>query len=123
MARKATAENAAKPAVGTNVDYNKALGLLDGLDGKKSDLREIQGEMSGAWKRVEEECGVNKTAAKVFLNNVMKAAEDRQSDFLRSFFGLLRAKGINHPFDLVDAAEGKKSNVTPLPGLSSAAAE
>lgn len=122
MARKATAENAEKPAPGSNVDYAKALKILEKIDSLKGDLRETQGELSGVWEGIEKDCGVNKAAAKVFLDKIHKPAEDRRNDFLRSLLGLLKASGIQLGADLVDAAQGK-ANVVPLPGLGGKPAE
>lgn len=123
MARKATAANADLPPIGggANVDYSKALEILEMIDGQKAESREANGELSVLWKRIEDEIGLNKSAAKVFNDKIKKAPEDKRGDFLRTMFGLMKAEGIHHPFDLMDAADGKKdpkSNVTPMPGLS-----
>lgn len=120
MARKASAEAAAKPAPGSNVDYKKALEILEMADSEKTSLREAQGELSQIWKRLEEECGVHKGAAKLFNDKIKKAADDKRSDFLRTFFGLMKAAGISAPYDMVDMAEGKQ-NVVPLQGLGGTA--
>lgn len=120
MARKATAEAAKKEAVGSNVDYGKALEILGMIDSERSTAREAAGELSQLYKRLEEECGVHKGAAKTFNEKIKKAADDKRGDWLRTFFGLLKAAGISHPFDLVDAAEGK-SKVVPMPGLGGTA--
>jgi len=79
----------------------------------KSDIKpaeesnaETRGDLSAAWKIVEDECHVHKGAAKVFRKQCLEASEDKKDDFLRSLYGLMKAAGIGISRDLVDQAEG-----------------
>lgn len=115
MARIAIVENVGQPPAGAVSDYRMALAIIDTINARRQDIREAQGELTNLYRRVVHECGVNKAAAKVFNDKVLRASEEKRADFLRSFFGLMRAHGIAEPHDMIDSAvSGVRA---PLPGV------
>lgn len=76
-----------------------------------------RGDLSAAWKAVEDDCHCNKRAAKL-LHRLAMETEETRDDFLRTLYGGMQALGIAISEDLVDKAEGK-----PAPGMPTAKAE
>ena len=78
--------------------------------GDREELSKVQGDLSAAWKRVQDSAHVNKGAAKEALKILQKSDETR-ADYLRSLSGMLSAFKIDgltinyNPGDLVDLAE------------------
>lgn len=78
--------------------------------GDREELSKVQGDLSAAWKRVQDAAHVNKGAAKEALKILQKSDETR-ADYLRSLSGMLSAFKIDgltisyNPGDLVDRAE------------------
>jgi hypothetical protein len=58
--------------------------------------------MSAAWKIVEDECHVNKAAAKDF-RKIRNMSDELRDDYLRSLYELMSEDGIGISPDLVDA--------------------
>lgn len=86
-------------------DFEGAAKLLrESIGGLRDEGRSIQGDLSAAWKRIENETGVHKAAAKAIMALVGKS-EDYVSDFLRTFDGLRGAFNLGVATDLVDLAE------------------
>jgi hypothetical protein len=73
----------------------------------------FRGELSGAWKAIEDECHCNKKAAKL-LHKLHSASEEERDDFLRTLYGGMQALGIGISKDLVDQAEGKEAPQMPI---------
>lgn len=73
----------------------------------------INGDKSASWKRVQDECHVNKAAAKDAAK-IAGMSDEMQSEYLRSLFGLLGPLGIGVRRDLVDLAEGVEGLIIPL---------
>lgn len=86
-------------------DFEGAAKLLrESIGGLRDEGRSIQGDLSAAWKRIENETGVHKAAAKAIMALVGKS-EDYASDFLRTFDGLRAVFNLGGSDDLVDLAE------------------
>ncbi len=86
-------------------DFEGAAKLLkESIGGLRDEGRSIQGDLSAAWKRIENETGVHKAAAKAIMALVGKS-EDYATDFLRTFDGLRGAFHLGGGDDLVDLAE------------------
>lgn len=86
-------------------DFEGAAKLLrETIGGLRDEGRSIQGDLSAAWKRIENETGVHKAAAKAVMALVGNS-EDYANDFLRTFDGLREAFNLGSEGDLVDLAE------------------
>jgi hypothetical protein len=64
-----------------------------------------RGDLSAAWKAIEDECHVNKKAAKLFAK-LRGMSDESRDDFLRSLYGLMKAGNVGISRDLVDEMEG-----------------
>ena len=84
-------------------DFKRAIKVITN-DVEPQDERnaEARGEMSAAWKIVEDECHVNKAAAKDF-RKIRNMSDELRDDYLRSLYGLMSEDGIGISPDLVDA--------------------
>jgi hypothetical protein len=70
-----------------------------------------RGDLSAAWKAIEDECHCNKRAAKL-LHRLHTESEETRDDFLRTLYGGMKALGIGISQDLVD-----KMNDEDAPGM------
>lgn len=84
-------------------DFKRAIKVITN-DVEPQDERnaKARGEMSAAWKIVEDECHVNKAAAKDF-RKIRNMSDELRDDYLRSLYGLMSEDGIGISSDLVDA--------------------
>jgi hypothetical protein len=95
-------------------DFDQAANIIRGdIMGDREELSKTQGDLSAAWKRVQDACHVNKAAAKEALK-ILGKSEETRADYLRSLFGMLKAFKIDVAADLVDMAEGKKPGESAL---------
>lgn len=62
---------------------------------------ESRGDLSAAWKIIEDECRCNKAAAKAF-NKLFNMSEEKRDDYLRTLYGLMAEAKIGISADLVD---------------------
>lgn len=60
-----------------------------------------RGDLSAAWKMIEDDCHCNKRAAKL-LHKLYGESEETRDDFLRTLYGGMQALGIGISQDLVD---------------------
>jgi len=95
-------------------DFEAAAKLIkDDIATLSTRTSKANGDKSAAWKRVQDDCHVNKGAAKAAAN-LSTLSDEMQSEWLRSFFGLLKPLGIGVRRDLVDIAEGVEGLMIPL---------
>lgn len=95
-------------------DFDKAAKIIrDDCATITTRSQKLNGDKSAAWKRVQDECHVNKAAAKDAAK-IAGMSDEMQSEYLRSLFGLMRPLGIGVRRDLVDLAEGVEGLVIPL---------
>ena len=116
MAKTAMRESEEKAAADANKpDFARAIRVMAN-DIKASDEANAQtrGDLSAAWKVVEEECRCVKGAAKVFFKLRGMSIESRD-DYLRTLYGLMEADGIGISRDLVDQAEGVNKSMPLAP--------
>lgn len=73
----------------------------------------LNGDKSAGWKRVQDDCHVHKAAAKDALK-LANMTPELQSEYLRSFIGLMKPLGIGLRRDLVDLAEGVDGLMSPV---------
>ena len=63
-----------------------------------------RGDLSAAWKVIEDDCHVNKGAAKLYYK-LTGMSDEKRDDFLRSLYGLMETGGMGISSDLVDRME------------------
>lgn len=92
-------------------DFEMAANIIrKDVMGDREKISKTQGDLSAAWKRVQDNAHVNKGAAKDALKIFQKSPETI-ADYLRSLSGMLAAFKIAgltisfNPGDLVDQAE------------------
>lgn len=92
-------------------DFDMAANIIrSDVMGDREELSKVQGDLSAAWKRVQDAAHVNKGAAKEALK-ILQKSEETRSDYLRSLAGMLTAFKITgltinyNGGDLVDLAE------------------
>lgn len=71
-----------------------------------------RGDLSAAWKAIEDDCHVNKRAAKL-LNKLLGESEETRDDFLRSLYGGMKALDIGISQDLVDRMDDDDAPTMP----------
>jgi len=95
-------------------DFDKAAKILrEEISTIATRSSKLNGDKSAAFKRVEDECHVNKAAAKDALK-LANLTPELQSDYLRTLFGLMKPMGIGIRRDLVDLAEGVEGLTIPV---------
>lgn len=72
-----------------------------------------RGDLSAAWKVIEDECGLNKKAAKL-LHKLNNESEETRDDFLRTLWGGMKALGLGISEDLVDQMEDSDAPEMPV---------
>lgn len=103
MAKTANAENVKAAVVGP--DYDAAIKLIRGeIAGDKKRTSSIGQAIGKAWKRIEQQFGMNRAAAQAFAR-VDEMAVETRTDYLRTFFNLCNRAGYGTFDDLVDRAE------------------
>lgn len=78
-----------------------------------------RGDLSAAWKVLEDECHLNKRAAKL-LYRLSGESEEMRDDFLRTLYGGMKVLGIGISQDLVDRMEGGESPTMPVTAVGGA---
>lgn len=83
-------------------DYERAIRVLtNDVHPQQERNAKSRGELSAAWKVVEDECHVNKGAAKLYFK-LTGMSDEKKDDFLRSLYGLMKTGGLGLSADLVD---------------------
>jgi hypothetical protein len=105
-------------------DFEKALRILSN-DVRPAEEKNAgsRGDLSAAWKSIENDCHCNKAAAKAYYKLAGMSPETRD-DYLRTLYGLMQLGGIGISRDLVDEMEGGEPPAMPIstagerPGLA-----
>jgi hypothetical protein len=106
MAKKAQAE-AQESVELAAPDFTRAIKIMkNDIAPQLEDSAGIRGDLSAAWKTIEDDCHVNRKAAKDF-NKLNGMSEENRDDYLRSLYGLMKAGNIGISQDLVDRMDGK----------------
>jgi hypothetical protein len=84
-----------------------------------------RGDLSAAWKAIEDDCHCNKGGAKL-LHKLHGMSEEMRDDFLRTLYGGMKALGIGISQDLVDKMADQDAPTMPVvattgPGVESLA--
>jgi hypothetical protein len=94
-------------------DFQTAANLIQEIVADKSEAQKVAQDIGTTWKRIEQNCHVNRAAAQAALK-ISRMTDEQQSDYLRSLVGLMPHLNIGIRIDLVDAAEGS-SNTFAIP--------
>lgn len=101
-------------AANAQPDFEQAAKIMLGeITGSGDKRAKMNGDLSAAWKRVEDGCHVDKRAAKDALK-IARMSDEMQSEYLRSFIGLMAPLSISIRRDLVDLAEGVEGLMIPV---------
>jgi truncated hemoglobin YjbI len=73
----------------------------------------VRGDLSAAWKAIEDDCHCNKRAAKQ-LHKLFNMSEEERDDFLRTLYGGMAAMGIGISADLVDRMGDGEAPTMPI---------
>ena len=73
----------------------------------------LRGDLSAAWKMIEDSCHLNKKAAKLLLK-LSQETEETRDDFLRTLYGGMKAMGIGISQDLVDKMNDADAPTMPV---------
>lgn len=106
MARKAARESEENEIVElVKPDFDRAIGIItnDIVPAEEKNATS-RGDLSAAWKVIEDDCHVNKQAAKQY-KTLAKMSDEKRDDYLRSLYGLMEAGGVGISADLVDRME------------------
>lgn len=97
-------------------DFEKALRIIVG-DIKPAEEKNAsaRGDLSSAWKTIEDECHCNRQAAKAFAK-LRGMSEEKRDDYLRTLYGLMTAAGIGISPDLVDQMGEDGAATMPVAG-------
>lgn len=72
-----------------------------------------RGDLSAAWKAIEDDCHCNKAGAKL-LHKLHGMSEETRDDFLRTLYGGMQALGIGISQDLVDQMNDQDAPTMPI---------
>lgn len=105
-------------------DFERALRILSN-DVRPAEEKNAgsRGDLSAAWKEIEDGCHCNKAAAKSYYKLAGMSAEKRD-DYLRTLYGLMQLGGIGITRDLVDQMGDGEAPTMPIaansdqPGLA-----
>lgn len=103
MARKAKTES--EEAIVAEIlkpDFERAIRVLNhDVKPAEENNASSRGDLSAAWKIIEDECHCNKAATKVF-NKLLTMSDEKRDDYLRTLYGLMQTAHIGISSDLVD---------------------
>lgn len=113
MARKAKIESDEVIEI-VKPDFERAIKVLTHDVHPQSERNaSARGELSAAWKIIEDECHVNKGAAKLYFK-MTGMSDEKKDDFLRSLYGMMKTGGIGISADLVDKMEAGDAPTMPI---------
>lgn len=92
-------------------DFEKALKIIDqDIIPNEEAMATRRGQLSGPWKAIQDDCHVNKAAARLIVK-LKKMSPETRDDFLRSQYGLMKAADLGITHDLVDQANGVRETM------------
>ena len=72
-----------------------------------------RGDLSAAWKSIEDDCHCNKAGAK-FLFKLLNMSPEARDDVLRTLYGGMKALNLGISRDLVDQMSGEDAPEMPV---------
>lgn len=72
-----------------------------------------RGDLSAAWKAIEDDCHCNKSAAKL-LHKLHGMSDETRDDYLRTLYGGMKAMEIGISADLVDKMNDEDAPTMPV---------
>ena len=113
MARKAKIESDEVLEIQTP-DYERAIKVLTHDVHPQSEKNaSARGELSAAWRIIEDECHVEKRAAKLYFK-LTGMSDEAKDDFLRSLYGMMKTGGLGISADLVDRMGDGEAPAMPI---------
>lgn len=107
MARKAKLESEETTVEIRTIDAERVIKILvNDIHPQSERNAKSRGELSAAWKIIEDECACNKSAAKLYFK-LTGMSDETKDDFLRSLYLLMKTGGLGISADLVDRMEGE----------------
>jgi hypothetical protein len=92
------------------------------IKGAEEKNAKSRGDLSAAWKAIEDDCHCNKSAAKL-LYKLHMMSEELRDDFLRTLYGGMQALNISLSADLVDQMEDGEAPEMPVAKRAGAGVE
>lgn len=95
-------------------DYERAIRVLSNdVHPQQEKNATSRGELSAAWKVIEDDCHVNKSAAKTYFK-LTGMSDEKRDDFLRSLYGLMKTGNMGISADLVDRMGDGEAPAMPI---------
>lgn len=95
-------------------DFRSAAGIMRQSIAASNDAKsKALGDLSAAWKRIEDDFHVNKKAAKQIMT-MLNMSDATRDDYLRSLYGLMQEFNISISADLVDQAGDGNAPTMPV---------
>jgi len=95
-------------------DFERAISVLEhDIHPEQEKNAKARGELSAAWKVIEDECRVNKKAAKLYFQ-MTGMSDEKRDDFLRSLYGLMKTGNMGISADLVDRMGDGEAPAMPI---------
>jgi hypothetical protein len=83
-------------------DFERAIRVMtNDVHPQQEHNAKSRGELSAAWKVIENDCRVNKGAAKAYFK-LTGMSDEKRDDYLRSLYGLMKTGNMGISADLVD---------------------
>lgn len=100
MAKRAKPE-AEEAAEVTQPDFERAIAVLRGdVNPTTEETAKLRGDLSAAWKTIENDCHCNKKAMK-WVHALMRMDQGVRDDVLRTLYGGMKAANIGISEDLI----------------------
>lgn len=115
MAKKAQHESDEQDCIEIQKpDFERAIRVLTHcIKPEEEKLADSRGDLSAAWKIIEDECHCNKAATKAF-NKLLGMSDEKRDDYLRTLYGLMKTANIGISADLVDKMEDGEAPTMPV---------
>jgi hypothetical protein len=95
-------------------DYERAIRVMENdIHPQNEKNATARGELSAGWKVIEDDCHVNKMAAK-FYYKMTGMSPEKLDDVLRSLFGLMKTGNMGISADLVDRMGDGEAPTMPI---------
>lgn len=95
-------------------DFARAIRVINvDVEANSEKNAESRGNLAAAWKIVEDECHVNKKAAKDF-RKIRNMSLENRDDYLRTLYGLMQEDGIGISPDLIDRLDEGAAPTMPI---------
>jgi hypothetical protein len=95
-------------------DFERAIRVMENdIHPQNEKNAKSRGELAAGWKVIEDDCHVNKTAAKFYFK-LAGMSDEKLDDVLRSLYGLMKSGNMGISADLVDRMGDGESPTMPI---------